>query len=1083
MFEYNKVVKQIDEGLIDRGNFSWWSAKSFIDLMKKYLAEHPEKREHARKIIKEECRKFHVDYGDYYFPLFANKEDCLDIITDEKIDICCFDQSIFEYNQDPEVLEQVFAKEPTLVFYFLTKFPDKKDAYKKQILDFFYGVKQGKIEASSYLVDDVFGIFKEDTAVFMEMLDKLPLSYDLCRDILSRNNSPELIDKMLNLTFKQSEDDDVVQIYQVIARTCEDEKICQRILKQTDNKNVVSVVCGCCKDFSEDFQKKLLNHPKLTIRGLDYLSKYLSEIKLSDKLIDTVMKNSISPYNTTTEYMINKMMLKVLDEKKNPKTAEKILDYCMMIPHYGENHFSYTEDKVIASILKYNSSDAVINKLLDYAAQKMDYPNGVWEKILEKKVSKDILDRIFQESYHKCKVEIKQKTADVSDNSLRKILRDEELKRFYEQIHSMWQCAAQSTKDVALLDYILQCHEMLQQKIKGISQADLVRIEKNLNSVFQNVGYISMKLKQMFPRVPQDKAMERAFDRMLLTNDEEERKVLERIFRIPNSEFWQEYLRGCDLTGKSRLVDFILRKKEQIVNKLPEIDDNYVRNTEYKNVVLVEKILHEREYIKSVLAKKYPKLCFEEAVIREAARVVKSGDEAEKRQFNNLLLAEGEDVLLNVIDENVCTFLVDHFSQKNLDDVNALRSFYGLKIIVDETDFADANVRAVRRMQFDDSVSRPDTTSEYYPIQYSEAYRNFRYDGRRRFKPSDYYDMLDNNEAVQLLKDFGYGYFVSQLPDVLAQAKVPPEIAIQFNAKDLQAVVYEQLPDEEKEVYGWDGDLLFVKKWVKMEDENDEDDLPGAREQYWMDMVGNKQLVKQISDDLLRHGVSQDDVERLFSCAEEEGYPNFGGRRNRVSSVFLQLHHVLGLKDGGQNYPQNYAPVAFYPEGSWHGVHTSFSSHAPLHRYDTPKDKFYVVEGAKKPTDIMLSRVKPFDDAKAVRIRTVFTDDEGGERKKVLYYGGARKSSRYVGNLKGMVNIELRAKKIAKRQKLEEVRMKRLVQIVFQNVLNMQDKLKEKQKERENEKKRKKIEARKKAFAQSVKRKTQSRAKGQRDKL
>ena len=1060
MRTYEEILREVDEELYQKACKidSWWRFDVFISLLKEFFAEHQEKREHYRELLKQMCKKYSLCYEDYFFPFFSDKEDCLNLLADDEIGIDIVGQQMFKFNKEPEVLEKLFAKEPWLMVKFIQKFPDKKEEYKRKILDYFYAVERGEIVSNPFREREFFDIFIRDTDAFKDMLDELPLSEKICRTILERDNSVEIIEKMLNIVSQQPKSDETASIYMIMAKYCDDEKLCLEILQQADSRGMVFVLCQRGDCFSKDFQKILLNHPKLSLYGLNSLIEKCSDIKPSDKVIDTVLKDPASDYCGQTETTINTAMKNILRVSENPKTAEKILDYCMTIPHYGENRFSCCEIDVIKDILGKNASDSLVNRLFEYADKKMDYPYRVFETILEKKVSKEILDKVYQSTYQKCKEEIEQKAEGGKYSSWNQDFRNKKISELYNRMWNFWEVALRSTKDVALMDYIIQSRKMLRRKLNFLPKDEIAEIDEAFNEALQKVGYVPLKLKQMFPRVSEDKRIERAFNRMLLTNDEKERKTLERIFNIPDLNFWGEYLNKYATNTSSGLINFILQKKEKAIEKIPEKEDDDERRSAYEKATCIERTLYEKGYIEAVLHKKYPKLSLPEAIIREAARVVKNGDTVEKEHFNNFLLSEGEDILLNVIDDGVCDYLVENFSQKNLDDVNALRSFYGLKIVIDETDFADANVRAVRRMQFDDSVSCPDETSEYYPIQYSEAYRNFSCDESSQFMPSDYYEMLDNSKAVQYLKDFGYGYFVSQLPDVLAAAKVPPEIAVQFNAKDLQAIVYEQLPDDEKEVYGRDGDLLFIKKWVKMEDENDEHDLPGARERYWMDMVNNKQLVRLIKDDLLRHGVDGDDVEQLFSCAEEEGYPNYGRKWERVKSVFLQLHHVVGLKDGGKNYPQNYAPVVFYPSDTWWGAHFSFSSHTPLHRYDTPKDRFYVVEGAKKPTDIMLTMDKPSAGAKAVRIRTIFTDDENNRYKKVLYYGGARKNSRYVGRLHSMINVEEWAKEVGKEQKQQDDRMRYLVRIVMQNITNMQKRLKEKQTSHKSKGVRKNIE-------------------------
>ena len=935
-----------------------------------------------------------------------------------------------------------------------------------------------KGEFKYYLGMKIFDIYRNDADVLSEIIDNMQLKEDTVSGLLRKKLDKEIIEKLLHRMEGQTKDKNIINVYKEIIRACHDEEVYQKILRQTDDIDVVNFMCYYCKSFSEEFLKKILNQPNLSCDGLSELLEYFPEISLDDKLIDKVIKNSQSAKES--ESYVEEVMLHVLKQKNDEKTAEKLLRYLIEIK---DSFDSSNAMKILAKIVQNNSSDAVIKTLMAVAKTK-ENSAVIFDLILREKASLSVLSEISQYYYvvHQNKMKQEEKSDADEVKPKRRINKSQDaLFGFYKDICERWKAAVKSTNDLAVLDYIWNCHEKLCEQL-GDRKKDFKEIYKpTVKECFEDSDYMALKLKQMFPHLPTDQAMNRAFNDLSLVGDRKEKseQFFELLKNIGN-KFLIEYLEKYSETTDPKLLDEILKNKERMMFELPNKEENE-RRKEYKKLVAIEMALHNNNYIESCLRKKYPDLTFEEALIREAARVVKSGDAAEKERFNNFLLAEGEAVLLNNIDERVCTYLVDNFSQQNLDDVNALRSFYGLKIIIDETKFADSDIRTVRRMQFDDSVNMPDKTSEFYPVQHSEAYRNFRRDGRRRFKPSDYYDMLDNSEAVQVLKDFGYEYFVYQLPDVLAEAKVPPEIAVQFNVKDLQAVFCDQLLGDEKEVSDRYGELLFVKKRAKMSADEDKDDLPGAREQYWVDMVNNKRLVALIKDDLRRHNISEEDIKLLFASAEVAGYPNSGRKYSRVSSVFFQLHHILGLKDGGKNYPSNFAPVVFYPSDVWTGVGDSFSSHTPLHRYDTPLDKFYVVEDAERPTDIMLTRARPYMGTKAVRIRTIFADDENNSNSKVLYYGGARRSSRYVGRLHDMVNIEMKAKKLAKKQKSDEERMKGLVQIVFQNVLNRIEQSRKNEEKRKMAEKREKIEARKEALRKRAKKSTERKIKSKKE--
>lgn len=603
-------------------------------------------------------------------------------------------------------------------------------------------------------------------------------------------------------------------------------------------------------------------------------------------------------------------------------------------------------------------------------------------------------------------------------------------------------------------DYTVAKFNMLLKKLLAKDKNDKITtefIKKLSNFHYDYSGYLDeekiLKLrKSLATDKSMDKTYESLFNKMLL-NQELDLSKIQLIASIHPTE---------------KIIHRLLNLKESLFIDLPKMEE-YERIETYNSICEVENSLHKQEYIKTTLKEKYPDLEFEAALIKESLRVVQSGSKREQQQFNNFLLSEGETVLLNDIDEKVCDYLVDHFTQENLEAVNALRSFYGLRLIIDESEFEDSNLRTVRRMQFDDSISTTDEDSEYYPVQYSQIYRDF-ITGKRlkykdkEFKMSDYYDMLDSSKAVQILRDYGYADFIGYLPEALADAKIPPEIAEKFNIKDLQKIVYDYYPY--KDVYDEDGDFLFTKRWIELVGGLDSADLPGARETYWQDMVKNKQLVKVIQDDLRRHGISESDIEELFEKAKEYGYPNIGSRRDRVNSVFFQLHHVLGLKDGGLNLPRNYAPVVRYPLDTYSGDGVAFSSHFPLHRLDTPLDIFYKKESEVAPHEIMITKEQQ-PNTKVVRLRTVFIDDDN-PHKKVLYYGGARSCSRHSGRLHGMENIMARAKALGDKQKLADAKTKLLVQIVFQNYLELQKRVTERKQEKRRKIEQNKVKTQKK---------------------
>jgi len=1071
MVDYREILAQIDESLaqeyIRRGQ--WYSV--ITQLMKEFLVQHPEKKNEARDIFYANADEHNPwDWTRLYLSIFNDKESCLKLIDDERF---YFGKDVLKSNQEPEVVAKVLEKTPALVIDFLQAYPDKKEEYKPQALRFFD--KEMAAESDKdYRFYRFFSIYKNDTALWLDILDERDFDKELYQKIIEVCHDEEVINEMLDKLAQLPETKDVADIYYGIVRFTKDEEVCRRILEQTDNASVVNWMALDGSNFSNEFKDKILHHPNLSYFGWwNGPQKYMPDSVFDDELFERMLREiPAEPYTTYTETTINNVLLYILKYRANPEFAQKVFACCQKIKDYGSHSFSHhSEEDVLLGILKNDQSDRMFQRMFDYAVASNR--TELFDKFIEIRPTADIFNKIkaYYEKYYREKAEAKAKMKSGEKADKKEIEKEFDYVGYYEKICQLGSKVSKHTDDLRFLDEILAFSEKLKKKAqqslpripslydKDRAKSTIIGAERDLNEAFSD-GYIRKKLKQMYPKLSFEEAVSKAFKQMLTMQDKKQKEKLSTILNAEGFDFYVNYLKNAEGKICPEILDYVLKEKEIIVTKLPQYD-GYKREELYRKIKNIESDLEEKGIIRRVLGEKYPDLSFEEALIREAAKVVKSGSEKEKEQFNNLLLAEGERRLLNDIDYNVCTYLVNNFTAQNLDDVNALRSFYGLKIIIDETPFETPNLRTVRRMQFEDSVSTTDPDSEYYVVQYSKAYREFKPDRRRKFKVSDYYDMMDKSEAFQILMDYGYADFAGILPEALAKAHVPPEVASQFNIKDLQAVFYEQLPDDEKDVYTWDGEFLFTKKWIEIEGEYDTEDLIGARKSYWMDMVNNKQLVSCMRDDFLRHNVSGEDADKLFEMAEEEGYPNAGRRWEKVTSVKLPLHHILGLKDGGLNYPSNYAPVVVYEDG--------LNSHTPLHRYDTPLDKFYVVEGAKLPTDIMLTRKPTRSDAKVVRIRTIFTDDEENSHKKVLFYGGARKCSRYVGRLHNMENIALKAKAIGKEQKRRDAKMKMLVQIVFKNVERTIEQANERMQQRYDAKKRQKIEKRKQTVSRSKK--------------
>lgn len=1080
MVDYREILAQIDESLaqeyIRRGQ--WYSV--ITQLMKEFLVQHPEKKNEARDIFYANADEHNPwDWTRLYLSIFNDKESYLKLIDDERF---YFGKDVLKSNQEPEVVAKVLEKTPALVIDFLQAYPDKKEEYKPQALRFF-DKEIVKKSDKDYRFYRFFSIYKNDTALWLDILDERDFDKELYQKIIEVCHDEEVINEMLDKLAQLPETKDVVDIYYDIVRVTKDEEVCRRILEQTDNASVVNRMALDGSNFSNEFKDKILHHPNLSYFGWwNGPQKYMPDSAFDDEIFEQMLRKiPAESYTRYTETTINNVLLYILKYRANPEFAQKVFACCQKIEDYGSHSFShYYEEDVLLGILKNDQSDRMFQRMFDYAVASNR--TELFDKFIEIRPTADIFNKIkaYYEKYYREKAEAKAKMKSGEKADKKEIEKEFDYVGYYEKICQLGSKVSKHTDDLGFLDEILAFSEKLkkkaQQSLPRISSLydryraknNIEMAERDLNEAFSD-GYIRKKLKQMYPKLSFEEAVSKAFKQMLTMQDKKQKEKLSTILNAEGFDFYVNYLKNAEGKICPEILDYVLKEKEIIVTKLPQYD-GYKREELYRKIKNIESDLEEKGIIRRVLGEKYPDLSFEEALIREAARVVKFGDENEKMRFNNILLAEGEQRLLNDIDEKVCNYLVNNFTAQNLDDVNALRSFYGLKIIIDETPFETPNLRTVRRMQFEDVVRPAEPWSEYYEVQFSDAYRNFVPDKRRRFKESDYYDVMDRSEAFQILFEYGYSDFAYLLPNALAELHVPPEVAAQFNIKDLQAVFYAALPDAEKDVYGWDGDFLFTKNRIELKGEYDTSDLEGARQTYWMDVVNNKQLVRIMKDDLLRHGISDDDVSQLFQMAEDCGYPNAGRKSEKVSDVIFSLHHVLALKDGGLNYPSNYAPTCIYELGH--------NSHAPLHRYDTPKDIFYVVEGAKLPTDVMLTMKPQHGDAKKVRIRTIFTDDEINPHKKVLFYGGARKCSRYVGRLHNMENIALKAKAIGKEQKRRDAKMKMLVQIVFKNVERTIEQANERMQQRYDAKKRQKIEKRKQTVSRSKKGKAEGAVKG-----
>ncbi len=335
------------------------------------------------------------------------------------------------------------------------------------------------------------------------------------------------------------------------------------------------------------------------------------------------------------------------------------------------------------------------------------------------------------------------------------------------------------------------------------------------------------------------------------------------------------------------------------------------------------------------------------------------------------------------IDHMAMEFLVNNFTQENLEKVNNLRAFYGLKAVVSEQPLLEKNERDIRRMEFAHNIGVTKENNPHYEHTYSEAFKKFIGDYGQQYYPDDYIDVLQDSEAVKMLNEHGFGSFIEQLPEVLAEHHVPPKLVPQFYVKDLQ---YFLLDSHSYSIDKYEKRSIFDFNEVDIEPP-----VPEVRKTFWKNVVRNKKLVKFITNDLRKKGVRDFYIKLLFENAKLYGNPNYD-TKDCDFPVFLQVHHRVALKDGGTNTPDNFVIVVNMPN--------KLNSHKPLHEWDSPLVHLYKHKEVDKDGIIISQKTKSEEDIE-VRLNTVFVKDEENSKnnslERVLYYGGPQISSMFIG--------------------------------------------------------------------------------------
>lgn len=529
------------------------------------------------------------------------------------------------------------------------------------------------------------------------------------------------------------------------------------------------------------------------------------------------------------------------------------------------------------------------------------------------------------------------------------------------------------------------------------------------NNTFTFDGFDDSIIESLYSRVKKEEDSYNKFNiyKSILYIKPTENNI-KRVLKQASAENFSIYQKSdmlsllIEKTSDEKILDFIAQQKEELYKNCN--DDNR------KCILDLEEAFRNKNYIQNTLNKKYPNLSIEEQILQAAHDAQTS--EKKKESFYNFLLSEGEEKVLE-IDTKVMQYLVDNFTQTNLDAVNDLKKFYGLKVCIEEGDYASGDENSAKRLEFDGMISSIDD-KKYYELLHTEEFKNLKTDRRRKYKWYDYAE-VEKSSAFKTLKKYNFDALINVAIDSFISEHISPEAAKKFNIKDIYEVILKATG--EQDIFDCDGEWLFTKTRFPLEELGANWDNMDARSQFWMDLTDNPKIMNAISEDLKRKGIDADDIKRIWMNALKGNPQGYGGYR--VRSISFQIHHNKALKDGGENTPNNFVVV------------TGFS-HKFLHQQDNPLVILYENKEAKNPDDKIITTTPLTLDAKRVRLRIGFVNET--VHQKVRYYGGPRKQSIYKGELKNMTNVAEATKKAVKENKKKEEKIDILSEIIRKNI-------------------------------------------------
>ena len=384
-----------------------------------------------------------------------------------------------------------------------------------------------------------------------------------------------------------------------------------------------------------------------------------------------------------------------------------------------------------------------------------------------------------------------------------------------------------------------QCEENL-SKIVAIIQKG---IKKNPDITEKVLPIVSAVVANRYHKDDANKLLSDMVQSTLISSPEK----LEKCWQIMQTAGnFRSLHRVIKHSSDENFLKTVLHKKEEA----------YANETmEFKYIRIAEKAFAKRKYIKKTLNMQYPGIPLAEQLIQAAYDVVSSGDEQKKKEFNDFILAEGESRLAQ-LDAKVMDYLYENCTQNNLDKVNALRSFYGLKVELKAGNAVDIDERTAVRKIFDRTWSSyergknavtgepyysdaelekarkedPDQvkTNPYYENAVSPAYRKYfeendiyeiykngkHSEEEKQYSAQDYFDSLIDKSPFKALRKHGLYNDMKIICETLEALQVEPEISSQFNLKDLSDMVvnsHNTLEDRKVYTRDYEEEYMFTK--------------------------------------------------------------------------------------------------------------------------------------------------------------------------------------------------------------------------------------------------------------------------------